>query len=276
MGSGASKSTRKDLNVVYKNGVDAELLEQVAEALADKADESGEIANEKLKDILASLEEEGDNDPDFAVLKIVRDEKVKVQTFSRKKKAKKAMKKATKKGCAAVLIKGGQVHEGQVTGDARKVIFLIGVAFGKGWCDLGPLAEDDSEYQVFNDDGDDDDDDGDDDDGDDDDDDDNFHIIKTKKDGSGVGDWESPKKKKAMAKFKKLNKKGIECILVKKNKILKCSNEDDGEAKDEKRLTFIIGVAYGKGMIEDLGPLEDGGDMAILEDDFDADSSDEE
>jgi hypothetical protein len=79
-----------------------------------------------------------------------------------------------------------------------------------------------------------------------------------------------------MKKFKKLTKRGIECILVKNNKIIKCSNEEDEAAADAKRLTFIIGVAYGRGMIEDLGPLEDDGPMAILEDDFDGESSDGE
>lgn len=274
MGGGASKATKKDLKVVAENGLDADLVEQVAEALADKGEEAGGLTNESLKALLESISDPDDNDPDFAVLKIVRDEKVKVQTFSRKKKAKKAMKKAEKKGCSAVLVKGGAVHENKVCGDPRKVVFLIGMAFGKGWCDLGPLAEDDSEYQIFKDDDDDEDSDGEDE-GDDDDDDDNFHIIKTKKDGSGISDWENPKKKKAMKKFKKLCNKGIECILVKKNKIIKCSSEDEG-GSDEKRLTFIIGVAYGRGMIEDLGPLEDDGPMAILEDDFDAESSDDE
>jgi hypothetical protein len=79
-----------------------------------------------------------------------------------------------------------------------------------------------------------------------------------------------------LKKFKKLTKSGVECILVKNSKIVKCSNEEDEAAADAKRLTFIIGVAYGRGMIADLGPLEDGGSMAILEDDFDAESSDAE
>jgi hydroxymethylpyrimidine/phosphomethylpyrimidine kinase len=39
---------------------------------------------------------------------------VKVQEFQRKKQALKALTKAEKKGCSAVLVKGGKVHEGKV------------------------------------------------------------------------------------------------------------------------------------------------------------------
>jgi hypothetical protein len=39
MGSGASKATKKDLNTVSANGLDPELLEAVAEALAAKSEE---------------------------------------------------------------------------------------------------------------------------------------------------------------------------------------------------------------------------------------------
>lgn len=161
-----------------------------------------------------------------------------------------------------------------------KVTFVIGLAFGKGWCDLGPLNDEGSEYCIFEE-GDDDEDDEDGSD-DDEDDDDNWHLIKTQKDEQGISDEEFGKKKKAYKKFKKVCNKGRAAVLIKGGKIKAFSGDgDDGGDMDGdemvKRLTFMIGVAFGRDMIEDLGPLEDDGPIAILEDDFeDMASSDED
>jgi len=278
MGANESRPVKKGWKHAKAEGLDMDLVEEVMDNLDAKEDGIGDAANEALRGILAGLKDDDGDDPDFAVLKIVRDDKVKVEEYSNKAKAKKAFKKAKKKGCSAVMVKGGTIYDGQCTGDRQKVTFIIGMAFGKGWCDLGPLNDEGSDYCIFEP-GDDDEDDEDDD--DDDDDDDAWHMLIGTRDGTGVVDKEYPKKKQAKKKFKKKCKKGMQAILIKGGRIKGFSGDGDegGDLGGEDavmRLTFLIGVAYGRGSIEDLGPLEDDGPLAILEDDFDADSSDDE
>ena len=48
------------------------------------------------------------------------------------------------------MLRAGEVYENKINADDhRKVAFLIGAAFGKGWCPLGPLADPDSEFCLF-------------------------------------------------------------------------------------------------------------------------------
>merc|ERR1711998_648916 len=103
-------------------------------------EERHRVCTKAMQDVLEALAEDGDDDPGFMLLTISRNEgKVKIQEFEKRKKCKRQLKKAGKKGHAAVMIKDGEVFEKKIFGDPQKIAFLIGAAFGKGWCNLGPL-----------------------------------------------------------------------------------------------------------------------------------------
>ena len=167
------------------------------------------------------------------------------------------------KGAAVVMLKEGHINHKRVAGEKKKVTFLVGTAFGRGWCDFGPLDEDGSDYQIFRDD---DEDDVGDDDSDDDgeEDDDNWHIIKITRSGTGIRDDEEKKKKRAQKKQRRNENRGLMSILVKGGRIRDYTNPE-GDSEKEAQLSFLIGTAYGRGICEDLGPLEDDGPLAILE-----------
>ncbi len=92
-------------------------------------------------------------------------------------------------------------------------------------------------------------------------------LFRVTKGGEGIKDRVFKKKKQAMKVWKRMEKQGIEAILTHENKI-KEDNFSPNDPKSAKRAAFLIGCAYGRGLIENLGPLEDGGKLAILEDDF--------
>lgn len=177
-------------------------------------------------------------------------------------------KKLRNRGHATVMIKGGKIRDGKCAGGEKKVCFLVGAAFGKGWCNLGPLDEDGSRYQCFKDDSDSDDEGGDDSGSDDED---AWHIIKCTRSGAGVKDTDVPKRKKAEKKFQRAERKGQSCILVKGNRIRDFTNPHGDEFK-EKQLCALIGMAYGKGLTEDLGPLEEPGPLHCFDSDAGSDS----
>ena len=205
-----------------------------------------------------------DDAPEMALMVMTKDgEKIKIKEFDNKKKIKKKYKRLKERDNAVVMLKNGKIKK--QCGPKRKVVFLIAVAFGRGWCDFGPLDEDNSQYQIFTDD-----DmnfDGDDDSDDDDDDDDNFHLLRLTRDGTGIKDDEEPKRKKAEKKQKKAEKKGIISILTKRGN-LRDYTRPSGE-EQVCQLAFCIGCAYGRGLLEELGPFEDGGEYEILEEGFD-------
>ena len=129
---------------------------------------------------------------------------LKEKQFEKKRKAKKFFKKVDEKGKSAILVKNNTVVDKFVTGNPKTVAFMVGVAFGRGQCDLGCLSEDDSPYQVFKDDDDEDDESDDDDDEDgSDDEEDEFMIWTVTKDGTGIKSVVCDKKKEAKKKMKK-------------------------------------------------------------------------
>jgi len=180
-----------------------------------------------------------------------------------RKRARKHYEKAEAKGLGVVKTKGGRVRAH--SGSAKVVTFLIGVAFGLGECDLGPL-EAHGPLQIFKEDHE-----PDEEDDDDDDDDDNHReawlIMKVQKDKGGISVEEIDHKKKAKRKFDKLEHRKRTGVLVHGGRV----NEVSGDMKDDvkaRQLVFIIGCAAGKGLVKHggLGPLEDGGKLAIYED----------
>jgi hypothetical protein len=258
---GSASSSRLDVNT--------ELVDDIVDIYEDQ-ENGAEMLNEKLQEVYDSIKGDAD-DPDYSILKIVRDEKCKVQEFEKKKNAVKAYKKAEAKGHSVVMVKGGSVHEGKCSGDAKHITFLIGMAFGKGWSDLGPLNDEGSEYCIF----DDDDEEGDDDEDDDDEDEEQWIIIKATNDGSGIKSEDFKKKKKAKKKFQNRAGNGRVCVVINDRQVKMFTGDGDnggdmGDDEMKKRLTFIIGVAYGRDWIDDLGPLDnDDSELGILEDDFD-------
>lgn len=270
MGGGASKNTQRDWEQFSGKGVDAELIQNIVETLDNIDDQESAAAtvNTCLAELYEKIKSDSD-DPGFAVIKITKADKVRIVEAPQKKKALQQYKKAVRKNATAILIKNGTVQAGKCHGDSAKVAFLIGVAFGKGWSDLGPLNDEGSKYCVFNGGGDEDDD------GEDEDDDgadpDEFALIRVDKAGSGIRDRIFKKKKQAMKAFKKVTgKKDCEAILVNQKKIIE-HHWDEGESEGKKRVAFLVGCAYGRGIIDDLGPLEDSGPFPILEADFDED-----
>ena len=71
-----------------------------------------------------------------------------------------------------------------------------------------------------------------------------------------------------------MQRKGRMAVLAKGGSIREWT-DPEGDDDQEKRLTFLIGCAYGKGITEELGPLDDGGPLGILEDDFDVDDEED-
>lgn len=274
MGSGASTETKKSLKHL-QGDLDQEKIQGILEYF-DGEEDGTEQLNAKLAELYEIVNT--NDEPDLAILKIVKDEMIKLDTFEKSSKAKKSWKKACKKDSSVVMLKAGSVQK--CRGEPRKITFLIGMGYGKGWCDLGPLNDEGSEYCVFKDTGDDDgedDGDGEDDDGDEE----AWTAIKTSKDGEGINSREFSKRKKGKKYLKSRSKKGQVVLLVNEGKIkgFTGDGDDGGDMSDDveiqRQLTFMIGVAIGKGLIDDLGPLADDGPMAILEDDFDVDSDSE-
>lgn len=251
--------------------VDEGVLKECWKALDDLSpDEAAKLMTAALAQLASSIPEDEDEGPDFALLSMSKGgDKIKIETFEKKKQCIRRYKKLSEKK-TVVVVKGGQVYSDKCHGEPRKVIFLIGTAFGKGWCNLGPLDDKGSPYRIFKDD-DDDDDDGND--SGDDDEDDAWHLIRVNKTGGGIKDVEIPNRKKAKKTQDKMEKKNVISILVHGNKVKDYTKPKNDH--DEKVLTFLIGVAFGKGIVEDLGPLEDGSDMAILDDDFEVNDDDD-
>jgi len=152
MGGGVSKHTKQSWEEFSSKGVKDSLIKDIVESLDSLEGAEEKNAVEVVNSTLAELNEKikGDTDaPGFAILKIVRESKIKVVDVPRKKKAVEMFKKATKKGATVIMVKDGKVHENKCSGDPAKVTFLIGVAFGKGWTDLGPLNNEGSDFCIF-------------------------------------------------------------------------------------------------------------------------------
>ena len=261
MGSGASTPAFA--------GCDADLVARASE-LAPKMpdDERIETLNEMLKEFNAEAAafEEPDAEESFQVLKTTRDGSgIKLIVFDKKNKAKKRFNKSVRKKLSAVLVTGGTVDKGFITGDARTITFMIGVAFGQGKSDLSVLDEAGSPYQIFVDDGVDDEDA---DDGDEDDDvDANFVLWKLTKDGSGIRGLEFKKKKKAIKKYEKMVKKKRPCILVEDGNLISHFTVFESQLLN-RIVIFIIGCAFGKEVSKVLGPVADpDSPLGCLEDD---------
>ena len=148
-------------------------------------------------------------------------------------------------------------------GRDRLVIFLIGVAYGKDECNLGPLDDPGSDLAIFRDDHEEDDIDSDA--SDDEEDDDKWVIIKVEKDAGGIRLDDYDKKKVAKKKLAKLEKKGRTGILVKGGKVKDVTKSNNDH--EEKEVVFMVGVAVGRGMLKrgDLGPLDEGGQYDIFD-----------
>ena len=114
--------------------------------------------------------------------------------------------------------------QGKCHGGNKKVAFLVGTAYGRGWVsNFGPLEDEESDYQIFEgeDSEDEDEDDDEEDDDDEEEDDDLFHLIQVTKNGEGIKDIELEEGKKARKRFKRKQNKGRVCILVKGGKVKK-------------------------------------------------------
>ena len=211
--------------------------------------------------------------PDYALLSTDRHgDKIKIKTYERKSKCVKGYKKLKKKNHTVVMVRAGRVIDKYVHGGPRKVAFLIGTAYGKGWSDYGPLDNEGSKYQCLVDDS------GEEagSDGSDgsDADDDNYHVVKIVRGGGGIRDEEFTKRKKAEKKFDWLKRKDRSAIIVKGNRVRNYTDPEGDEWK-EKQLCCLIGMSYGRGMCTDLGPLEDpGSDLHIFDSDVAGSDSD--
>lgn len=207
---------------------------------------------------------DSDDDGDICLMSIDKDgDMLRIKNFGDKKKSRKKAKKKWKKtkGCVVWTRKG---HVKKWKGRDRIVIFLIGYAYGKDECDLGPLDDRGSDLAIFRDDHCEDDVDSD---CSDDDDDDEWKIIKVEKDSGGIHIEDFNKKKKAKKKFQKLERKNRTAILVSPGGGVKDVTNHGGD-HEEKEITFMIGVAAGRGMLRrgELGPLDDGGKFNIFDD----------
>lgn len=247
----------------------------IVDTLEDIHDESPERADEivaKIKQLVldeaAAFDE--DDGPDYACLALTPGgDKIKLLPFENKRGARRKFKHVKSNGHPSVMINGGEIYSDKYsyeegTGGKRKICFLIGAAFGKGWCNLGPLNDEGSELCIFEGDGDGDE--GDDADGDDDEDGgDVFTLIWVANSEEGIKSKEFDKGKKAKKKFEKKKEKGLQVLLVNKDgEPAEWTEPEDGEQK--KRLCFLFGVAYGKGILTSFGPLvEEGGPMEMEE-----------
>ena len=191
----------------------------------------------------------------------------------KKKSRKRAKKKWKRLNKACVWTRHGQVKRWK--GRDRLVIFLIGVAYGKDECNLGPLDDPGNDLAIFRDDHEEDDIDSDAGSDDDEDEDDKWVIMKVEKDAGGIRLDDFDKKKVAKKKFGKLERKGRVALLIKGGKVKDVTNTDSD--KEEKEVTFMVGVAVGRGMLKrgNLGPLDEGGKYDIFDesdDDWGSDS----
>jgi len=259
--------------------VEKSLVKDAKKALNGLEDEqAAELATNQLQSLIDAANEIEDEDegPDFAVLFIKRSAGLaKMVEYGKKNKAQERFKKLKKKDATVIMLKSNEVYKNKIhSNDIRKVAFLLGAAFGKGWSNLGPMADADSEWCVFPEaDEDDEEEDADGDDSDDEDEDD-FVLIKCAPE-DGIRIKEFKKKKKAFKKHNKLEDKGCMNIVVHGGKVLK--HTDAGNEKQRAQVCFMIGCAFGRDLLsEDLGPVtEDGHELEILEE-HDADDSDEE
>jgi len=244
-------------------GCDEALLKRASE-LAPKMpdDERVDTLNEKLEAFIAEAEpfEAEDDGDDYHLLRTTKTG-IKMESLGKKKRAVKRFNRFKRQKRSCVLVKGATVDKDFVHGHKNAVVFMIGVAFGQGKCDLGILDERGNPYQIFNDDGAG----GEDaDDGDEDDDVDAKMVIWTAT-REGIQGLEFNKKKKAIKKFNKFQQEGKPCILVEDgDKITHWTTFPDQKFANTSRTIFIIGVAYGKEVARDLGPVAD---EAWLEDD---------
>ena len=212
---------------------------------------------------------DSDDDGDICLHSIAKDgDMLRTKNFGDKKKSRKKAKKkwGRIKGPCLWTRKG---HCKKWKGGDRKVIFLIGYAYGKDECDLGPLDNPGHDLAIFRDDHNDDDVDGDDGSGDDSDDED-WKILVVEKDSGGINIKEFNKKKKAKKKFQKLENKDRPAVLVSPGGSVKDVTNCGGN-RGEKEVTFMIGVAAGRGMLKrgELGPLDEGGKLSIFDDEDD-------
>jgi len=261
------------------DGIDDGLKKQAKKALNGlEEDQAAEIINDhlqKIADDANGLEDE-DEGPDFSILFIKKSSGFsKMVAYDSKKEAKQRYKKLKDKNATVIMLKGSEVYQSKIHAkDIRKVAFLIGCAFGKGWSNLGPMADTDSEWCIFPEA--DEEDDAEDADGDsDEEDEDDFVLIKCAHGGDGVRIKEFKKKKKAVNKFRNLREKGDMSIVVKGGEIFKCADPEN--SKQGAQVCFLIGCAFGRDLIDEgnLGPItEDGNELEILEDN-DPDSDDE-
>lgn len=95
---------------------------------------------------------DSDDDGDICLHSIDRDgDLLRTKNFGDKKKSRKKAKKKYKRANKAVVwTRNGQVKRWK--GRDRLVIFLIGVAYGKDECNLGPLDDPGSDLAIFRDD----------------------------------------------------------------------------------------------------------------------------
>lgn len=239
-------------------GVDADLLKRASE-LAPKMpeDERVETLNEKIREFIEEAQvfdvDDGDAD-EYHVLKFAR-KAVTMVTVGKKKKAVKTYTRFKGKRKSCVLVNDKTIDAEFVSGHKNAVVFMIGVMFGQGKCDLGILDQRGNPYQIFNDDGAG----GEDaDDGDEDGDVDANFVLWTAT-REGIVGKEFKKKGKAIRNFKKRQVAGNQpCILVEDgDKITHWTTFPDEKFGNTSRTIFIIAVAFGKQVAKDLGPVAD-------------------
>lgn len=250
MGAGASASPRGN-NFA---GCDEALLARARE-LGPKMPDDERV--DTLNDLLKSFIEEAepfdvDDADDYFLLRTSKSGIIKYDNVGKKSRAVKRFKRYKRQNKACVLVKDKTVDAEYVSGDKNAVVFMIGVAFGQGKCDLGVLDQRGNMYQIFNDDGNNADnvDDVD----EDDDNDANFMLWRASRDG--IEGIEFKKKKKAIKNFNKWQAEGKPAILVENNeKITHWTTFPDQKFANTSRTNFIIGCAFGKAVATDVGPV---------------------
>ncbi|KAJ1451575.1 hypothetical protein M885DRAFT_529486 [Pelagophyceae sp. CCMP2097] len=240
-----------------------------AEAEAEAAAQAEAAAARAEAEAAAAAEEAVDSfdwPEDGAAIRVVSTSRggdlIRVFDCESKREAAQRFRAVRGRGLSCVVTEGGCVR--RFTGAPRVVTFLIGVAHGKGACDLGPL-DDDGELGIFNDDGDDEG--GDEDDEDDDDDDgDDYVIIKVERDRGGIETDHYHRRKRAQKKLDRHERRGRAAVLIKDGRVRDVTKVQ-GERR-KRQVIFMIGVAAGRGLVGPghLGPLENGGDLCCFED----------
>lgn len=84
-----------------------------------------------------------------------------------------------------------------------------------------------------------------------------FRILKIRKDGEKLQMLEFDSASKAKKKYKKMAKNGHAAVLIKKENVKKIKGEWCVANGLPRTITFLIGTAFGKGWLSDLGPLAD-------------------